>query len=177
MIEDDVTSEFIVQLLEILIMLSGEQSYFDIFVENQSHIIVGICLNLMQTTNSEAELIMNDSSEFVNLALDCCDKQTSKIVKTQACKLLEHMCDNVDGAATCVTTFCCNALNAALQSAAGLPVQHIAEQGLWGMENEPFLTRTSPIIIAETCIVALTVISYILPKKAHLLPIFNRALA
>jgi hypothetical protein len=45
------------------------------------------------------------------------------------------------------------------------------------MENDPFLTRTSPIIVAETCIIALTVISYILPKKGHLLPIFNQALA
>lgn len=35
MVEDEVTSEFVVQLLEILIMLSGEQSYFDIFIDNQ----------------------------------------------------------------------------------------------------------------------------------------------
>ena len=45
------------------------------------------------------------------------------------------------------------------------------------MENDPFLQRTSPIIVAETCIVALTVISYILPKKEHLLPFFQEALA
>lgn len=62
---------------------------------------------------------MNEPAEFVSLALDCCDKQTSKIVKTQACKLLETMCDNIDGAATCVTTFACNALNTALQTAGG----------------------------------------------------------
>ena len=43
----------------------------------------------------------------MNLALDCCDKQKSLVVKSQACKLLEHMCDNVDGAATCITTFAC----------------------------------------------------------------------
>ena len=63
-------------------MLTGEQTYFEIFIENQIDIIVGICLNLMQTTSSEAELIQNDPQEFVNLALDCCDKQNSKIVKT-----------------------------------------------------------------------------------------------
>jgi hypothetical protein len=45
------------------------------------------------------------------------------------------------------------------------------------MENDPFLQRSSPIIVAETCIVALTVISYILPKKEHLLPFFQEALA
>jgi hypothetical protein len=38
------------------------------------HLIVSVCLNLMQTTSAEAQLIMNDPSEFVNIALDCCDK-------------------------------------------------------------------------------------------------------
>ena len=37
-------------------------------------LIVSVCLNLMQTTSAEAQLIMNDPSEFVNVALDCCDK-------------------------------------------------------------------------------------------------------
>jgi hypothetical protein len=80
----------------------------------------------MQTQNQEAELVLNDPSEFVNLALDCCDKQKSFIVKSQACKLLEHMCDNVDGAATCVSTFACNAINLALQTAVGNKPEFIA---------------------------------------------------
>ena len=40
------------------------------------------------------------------------------------------------------------------------------------MENDPFLQRTPPIIVAETCIVAITVISYILPKREHLVLLF-----
>jgi len=31
--------------------------------------------------------------------------------------LLEHICDHIDGATTCATTFCCNALNLALKKA------------------------------------------------------------
>lgn len=80
----------------------------------------------MQTQSQEAELVLNDPSEFVNLALDCCDKQKSFIIKSQACKLLEHMCDNVDGAATCVSTFACNAINLALQTHAGTKPEFIA---------------------------------------------------
>lgn len=34
MLENETTSEFIVQLLEILIVLSGEQAYFEVFIEN-----------------------------------------------------------------------------------------------------------------------------------------------
>lgn len=114
LLQDECLNEFMVQLLEILALLSDEREYFDIFIQNQSHILVSICMNLIATSTSEAELIVNDPAEFVNLGLDCCDKQQSMIIKTQACKLLEHMCDNVDGASTFVTTFACNALNLAL---------------------------------------------------------------
>lgn len=51
------------------------------------------------------------------------------VVKTQACKLLEAMCDNVDGSTSVVATFCCNALNAAMGGRT-----HLAKEGLWGME-------------------------------------------
>lgn len=74
MIEDENKSDLLIQILEILIVQSGENTFFDIFADNMVHLIVSVCLNLMQTTPSEAELIMNDPSEFVNLALDCCDK-------------------------------------------------------------------------------------------------------
>lgn len=74
MVEDENKSDLLIEILEILIIQSGENIFFDIFAENMVHLIVSVCLNLMQTTPSEAELIMNDPSEFVNLALDCCDK-------------------------------------------------------------------------------------------------------
>lgn len=40
------------------------------------------------------------------------------------------------------------------------------------MENDPFIQKSNPTIVAETCLLALTVISYILPKKDHLVPLF-----
>lgn len=49
----------------------------------------------------------------------------------------------------------------------------IAPEGLWGMEQDSFLTNSSEVIVAETCILALTVISYILPKRADLVPYFE----
>lgn len=64
-----------IQLIEILIMISDEREYFEIFVSNQAHILVSVCMNLMQTMSSEAELIMSDPTEFMGLCLDCCDKQ------------------------------------------------------------------------------------------------------
>jgi hypothetical protein len=51
--------------------------------------------------------MIKDPDQFVSLALDTCDKQTSKIVKTQAAKLLETICDSIDGAVSFVTLFAC----------------------------------------------------------------------
>jgi hypothetical protein len=39
------------------------------------------------------------------------------------------------------------------------------------MENESFICKTAPAIIAETCIVAFTVLSYIIPKRVDLIPL------
>jgi hypothetical protein len=88
---------------------------------------------MIKTGESEASLILSDPQEFVNLAIDCCDKQKSMTVKTQACKLFESMCDNIDGSTTFVTTFCCNAINSAFARMSGTtPVMD--EEGLWGMD-------------------------------------------
>ena len=35
--------------------------------------------------------------------------------KTQACKLLEALCDNIDGSVTFITNMACGAINLALQ--------------------------------------------------------------
>jgi hypothetical protein len=60
---------------------------------------------LLRTTKSEQQQMIDDPQEFVNLALDCCDKQKSYIVKTQAAKLLEAVCDNIDGAVYNITVY------------------------------------------------------------------------
>lgn len=67
-----------------------------------------VCLSLMRTNNHELEEMQgNDPEAFVNLALDTCDKQKSRVPKTQGAKLLEALCDNIDGAVSFVTLFCC----------------------------------------------------------------------
>lgn len=58
--------------------------------------------------------MVKDPDSFINLALDTCDKQKSKIAKTQAAKLLEAICDNIDGAVSFITFFTCQSLSLAL---------------------------------------------------------------
>ena len=52
------------------------------------------------------QLFEEDSAEFNKLAQDCCDKQTFGIMKTEAAKLLEGLCDQFSGAAEYVVQHC-----------------------------------------------------------------------
>lgn len=70
---------------------------------------------MIKFTRNEATLMVDDPQEYINFSLDCCDKQQSQVPKTQACKLVESMCDNIDGAVTFITNFTCSALNLSLQ--------------------------------------------------------------
>jgi len=80
----------------------------------------------------------------------------------------------VDGATTITTTFCCNALHLALNGGASELI--CVNEGLWGKEQDNFLQRTAPEFIADTCLVALTLISYLLPKRRDLIPYFEKTL-
>jgi hypothetical protein len=93
-------------------------------------------------------------------------------VKTQAAKIIEALCDNIDGAVSFITFFACQSINMSLRkkSIEGIPYDFSS------FNNSAFL-QSSPEIIAETCLVALTTISYILPRRQDLVPIFDRTLA
>jgi hypothetical protein len=147
-----------------------------------------VAFNLLRTQESEIELLQKDPDEFVQLALDTCDKQKSKIVKTQAAKLLEAMCDNVDGAVSFVTLFSCQSISLAMGSGSNSDgtVDSIEALHEYFYQNDYLLYKdsqflsgvgTSPEVIAETCLVALTTISYILPRRTDLVPIFEVVLA
>lgn len=116
--------------------------------------------------------MQKDPENFVHLALDTCDKQKSMIVKTQAAKLLEAICDNIDGAVSFVTLFCCQAISISLSKHPFDGISHDFQ----AYQDSSFL-KSNPELIAETCLVALTAISYILPRRNDLVPLFEKVLA
>lgn len=81
--------------------------------------MVYVALPFIRTNQLEIEEMRTDPEQFVNLALDTCDKQKSKVIKTQGAKLLEAMCDNIDGAVSFVTLFCCQSIHLALNQGKG----------------------------------------------------------
>jgi hypothetical protein len=68
----------------------------------------------MRTSKIELSELETDPEQFVNLALDVCDKQKSRVIKTQGAKLLEAICDNIDGGVSFVTLFSCQSICLAL---------------------------------------------------------------
>lgn len=59
-------------------------------------------------------MMMEEPEEFVNLALDTIDKQSSDIPKTSAAALLEVFCDHIDGSTSFISQFCALIINQAV---------------------------------------------------------------
>jgi hypothetical protein len=158
-----------------LVLFAGEAELYDQVFPRSKEVSVRVCLNLLRTTEQEYEQMQRDPEQFVALALDTCDKQKSRVVKTQAAKLLEAYCDNIDGATSFLTLFCCQSLNLALSSTK-LELDPNFSKEYMAYQNSVFL-KSNQEIIGETCLVALTAISYILPRRTDLVPLFERVLA
>lgn len=79
------------------------------------------------------------------------------------------MCDNVDGAVTFISNLACSAINLALQG----PNAQIIDQSIMEYQNEAFF-QSDPVLIADTCLLVFTVMSYILPQRKDLVGSFER---
>ena len=60
--------------METLIQFVGEKEFFHLLIDKKNDILVSVCLNLMRTTQQEYEMMIEDPDQFVQLALDTCDK-------------------------------------------------------------------------------------------------------
>lgn len=158
-------------MIETLCIISADKKFSDTFIAEMKNIVVQICLNQIKLTKSEAENMANDPQEYINFSLDCCDKQTSQVPKTQACKLIESMCDNVDGAVTFISNLACSAITLALQGPGQLQDHTIMEY-----KNEAFF-QSDPVLIVDTCLLVFTVMSYILPQRKDLVGNFEHMIS
>ena len=116
----------------------------------------------------------DDPHEFVNLALDTCDKQQSNIVKTQAAKLFEGLCDNIDGAVTVTSYFCIQGINMTLSKESSKEIYvienfaaniDVAHKNL--IEHCSFIKNSKPDVIVESSIMVLALLSYVHSKQAY----------
>lgn len=136
--------------------------------------MLDVGLNLIKTTETERQQMYDDPQEFVNLALDTCDKQQSVVVKTQAAKLFEGLCDNIDGAVTVTSYFCIQGINMTLSKESQKENYEItnfaanidqAHKNL--IEHCSFIKNSKPDVIVEAGIMVLALLSYVHSKQAY----------
>lgn len=60
--------------IESLVLFSSEVEFQEDLIKFSKPLLVHVAFNLLRTYDSELELIKSDPDEFVQLALDTCDK-------------------------------------------------------------------------------------------------------
>jgi hypothetical protein len=161
----------VIEALECLSQATQYESFKDTFFRFMPNLILDVGLNLIKTTETERQSMYDDPQEFVNLALDTCDKQQSYTVKTQAAKLFEALCDNVDGSVTLTSYFCIQSLNLTLSQESQkepLVLENFAaniEDGHRNLHlNSSFLKNSRPDVTIDASITVLGLLSYVHSK-------------
>lgn len=174
LLDEETISNFIVEALENLHLSSAYEQFKDIFFRFLPNLILDVGMNLIKCTETERMTMVNDPQEFVGLALDTCDKQESGTVKTQAAKLFEGLCDNIDGAVTYTTYFCCQSINLTLSKERNKELLEIKDfsatieevhKAL--IESSTFIKHSKPDVIVESSILVLGALSYVHSKPAY----------
>ncbi len=174
-VTEEPTSKVIVRLLRLLSDLLEDNNFYNMFNPNKHSIIVDIVLLLLRSTTKEIKAIRTDPQNFVNLALDTCEKQDSETPKTEAAKLLEALCDHIDGCLSFTAIFCCESIKYAV--AGGNPEILPNFPMLSQFRNASvFLLKSPPELIIETSIVVMTDISYLTPKRKDIIMMFESVL-
>jgi len=158
----------LVESLAFLTHLATYSEIYDLLSSCYKKLVFNVCLPLMRTTSQELEKFQNNPKEFVMLATDTCDDQKSKIAKTQAAQLLENICDNIDGSLKFVVSVSLAIMECSLHGDfTSLASEKIAL--LNDYQNSLFISQTDPKIQLDTCIVALSVLSYLVRQRKDLI--------
>jgi hypothetical protein len=159
-----VISKLMVSLMRLLCNMLEDNNFYPLFSATKHKLISDVVFVLLRTTKKEKDWITTDPQNFVSLSLDVCEKQESETCKTEAAKLLETLCDHVDGCLTFVTILSTQAIQYACKG--GEKEQLAQYPGLAQfMSTSPFLLQSTPELIIETCIVVMTDISYLTPRR------------
>ena len=170
-INDKETSKSIVEFLKTLSIMIEDIRFYDLFAEHKYKIVLDICLMLIRITDSERKLIKENPKEFVNLALDTCESQISKIPKTEAAKLLETLCDHIDGTKTFCFRFCCKVIKYCLQDWDLTKAKTNIDEFI---DTSTFFMKSNKEELLETSIMALTILSYVTNDRNDVLKIVDK---
>jgi len=171
----DSPQKIVVGLLRLLSDLTEDNNFYQMFNQNKHSIISDIVLILLRTTTKELKSMKTDPQNFVNLAIDTCDMQDSEVPKTEAAKLLENLCDHIDGCLTFISIFCCEAIKYGLSGANPETLNNYPMLAQFNGKSI-FLVKSTPELIVETTILVMADISYSITKRKDLFGAFEHTL-
>ena len=161
-LEDKTQEDLVVEMLKLLSTVSDLSQFYSIFAQNKQKIIVDIILVLLCSSSDEKEKMVSDPHNFVTMAIDTCENQESELPKTEASKLLENICDHIDGSLTFLVVFCCETM--AYQISGKDPAVLANCVSLKDFEGSVFM-NTCPELVIDSALMALTDVSYLTPKR------------
>jgi len=163
----------VVELLEMIANFAQISDLYDLLLANIKPLVIEVGMPLMRSSKSEVDMFYDQPDDFVTLALDTCDKQLSEITKTAAAKMIENICDHIDGALSFVCFIAFEIINDTIATSLS-PETPISPQ-LLEYSKGKFL-MSPPDIKVETCLMIVSVLSYIIPKRNDLLQLLQKTL-
>ena len=149
-------TNFVIESLELAVKCCGEPRFSPIFLQYYKLLILKTIPNCLHLTESDKEMVEDSPNEFTDLGLDICEKQESETVKTNAAKLLEMLCDNIDGALTFVVTVACTVIEGTLKGL-GLP------------EDLSYYAVLDQEVKMDLCLILLSIVNYSISRRKDLL--------
>ena len=125
--------------------------------------------------------MVDEPEEFVNIALDTVDKQNSEVPKTAAASLLEAFCDHVDGCTSFIGQLCVLIINQSIEQI-GLGNDIFTDDPsspyylLKSISNRFFFQKMNRYERIDVCLMALTVMSYLLSRRLDLIAMIEQML-
>jgi hypothetical protein len=89
---EDYIRAIVIALLENIALSTKSPIFGDLLARTRAKMIAEVIMIFLCSPEKEKEDALDNPSEFLNLAIDVCDKQESQTVKSQAAKCLEALC-------------------------------------------------------------------------------------
>ena len=162
------------ELLGCLCQASVFEELHKDYLQYLNNLILDVCFMLIRTSTDERQKMYAEPQEFVNLALDTCEEQKSKTVKTQAAKLFEALVDNINGSLTLTTFYSLQFINKKLSLSSGkaeLDMRKLTEtleNHVVNMVDECAMMKNSQDdVVVESALLVIGLLSYVHAKKNY----------
>ena len=159
---NEAMNNFIIEAMDIASKCCGESTFFPVFLQYFKFLITKLIPNALHLTSLDKEQVLQSPNEFVDAGFDICERQESETVKTTAAKLLEILCDNIDGSLTFLVNTILTLLVSTLSGNNTLITEELSY--MYSLDQESKI---------DCCILMLSTVSYTVSKRHDLLSLLN----